>query len=563
VYGTEPSLLPGWTAHVPQDIDDTQYNSLCRNCHNDLDAPDVKPHSGLITGNNYGDWAVECRTCHNPHQHTQFRTYGGESYLHQGIVSNVTETTLTESGAGWPPDEYKGFILIPNAAKVNYNYQITGNTSDTLTVKGTINLARVSPGNTFAIGYGKLIKSTVTLYDILTYIGVSTDIPDEYTLVEADAGWAPDQYQDLEVIPNTAISSNRYTILNNTTDTLTIQEPMDLTGVDVGDIFKILAPKTGDRAVKYFRTTGANSFADIDPTYNNGVCEVCHTQTTHFRNDGQGQDQLHNNIGYSPAGTDCTICHKHVNGFMGMGGGVHDTHVSDEKGPQLFCNDCHGSNVPPILSDGQYLANTTVCDTCHSPGGSYDGVNSAGESIGAKDYWDTGVYDGAELQAGKEKWCAGCHDEVPSVINSISAPNVVGDEDGATRYGTGYGFYKTGHGLPSIELYPATGYSGAGAGCLDCHDATTSHIDGDARTYQAEGTYLTYDPASANYQNGYRLIDVDTGGANGTYPMHMPRTSDVYFDGYGHGVSGFREDWEFALCFSCHDMGICPLFQLP
>jgi cytochrome c len=39
VYGGEPSLLPPWTAHTPQDIDDTQYNTLCWSCHNDIEAP--------------------------------------------------------------------------------------------------------------------------------------------------------------------------------------------------------------------------------------------------------------------------------------------------------------------------------------------------------------------------------------------------------------------------------------------------------------------------------------------------------------------------------------------
>jgi nitrate/TMAO reductase-like tetraheme cytochrome c subunit len=75
VFG-EPSLLPGWTAHVPQDIDDSQYNSLCRDCHNGLDAPDAKPHSSFSTDSDYGEWAVECRTCHNPHEQEQFKKYG-------------------------------------------------------------------------------------------------------------------------------------------------------------------------------------------------------------------------------------------------------------------------------------------------------------------------------------------------------------------------------------------------------------------------------------------------------------------------------------------------------
>lgn len=76
VYGTEPSHLPPWTAHIPQDVDDTQYNTLCWSCHNDVDAPYVRSHSSRQTDNDYGDWTVECRVCHYPHYQKQFKTYG-------------------------------------------------------------------------------------------------------------------------------------------------------------------------------------------------------------------------------------------------------------------------------------------------------------------------------------------------------------------------------------------------------------------------------------------------------------------------------------------------------
>jgi hypothetical protein len=510
VYASESALLPVWTAHIPEDIDDTQYNTLCWSCHDNLTAPFMNTHSSLVLDNSYDDWAVECRVCHNPHKQ-QFRAknHGSQAYVFQGTVGDVDADTLTASGASWETNQYTGYILVPNIEKKDYNYRILSNTGNVLTIddRGNdieIDLSKVSPTDTFGISYGKLV------YDII-YLDKIND----------------------ETLGGPPVT------------------------------------RTGTRTVKFFNNEGANSFADGDLTLE-GICEACHQQTNHFRNydpvlEGDigydDYDRLHSNMDY-PAGTNCTICHKHENGFMGMGSGAHETHMSEDYGPKMTCTvgdlGCHGSNNPAsgpvvLFSDNENFDDTTACDACHSPGGSYNGVTSTGESIGAKDNWDTGVYTGGILTTGKEKWCAGCHDEVPSVIDSVSAPNVIGDESAATRYGTGYGFYKTGHGLPSVELSPATGYGGAGAGCLDCHDATVAHIDGDARTYQAEGTYLTDDPASANYQDGYRLIDVDTGGANGTYPMHMPRTGNVYFTGYGPGVPGVREDWEFALCFECHD----------
>ena len=73
--------------------------------------------------------------------------------------------------------------------------------------------------------------------------------------------------------------------------------------------------------------------------------------------------------------------------------------------------------------------------------------------IGAKTNWLEGVYSEGMLVTGKEKWCAGCHDEIPSEIQSITAPNVIGEENALTNYGLGYGFYKSGHGLPENQQY--------------------------------------------------------------------------------------------------------------
>lgn len=259
---------------------------------------------------------------------------------------------------------------------------------------------------------------------------------------------------------------------------------------------------------------------------NRGVCYFCH-----FDADG--------NFGGA-----CNACHGQPPAT-----GSHTTHFNTSPiGPQITpgqCDDCHvfsgatHMNGQPTFADGNPLATTTVCDVCHSPGGAYNGTQAA------KANWMSGVYAAGALEPGNELWCAGCHDESPAVIQSVLAPNVIGDEDAATRYGTGYGYYKTGHGLSSANLYPATGAYGAGLGCLDCHDSQMTHVDGIARTYAPDSDYLTYDPESANYQTGYRLKNVST-GYGGTYPMHIPRTGNVY-------PPGFREDWEFALCFQCHD----------
>lgn len=485
IYGTEPSLLPEWTDHLPQHIDDTQYNTLCWSCHNDTDAPYVRTHSSRSTDNSYGNWTVECRVCHNPHYQKQ-KEYGSSSYLYSGTSASVTATTIIKTGPDWT-DDYEGMVVMPNISQNKYIYQITDNTGDTLTVEGPMDLTKVTMGNTFAIMYGNLINKAIDLSKIT-----------------------------------------------------------------------ITPAKSGSKTTRFFRTTGSKSFADGDATYD-GVCEVCHTQTTHFRNNGSGSNQLHTNVG-TPAGTNCITCHSHVNGFRHGGSGgsgceechghdpgyggatggkgsyvAHSTHTENDsddlRGPNIGCTGCHEAGGFPNFKsgtdsneDGKYsLSETDVCNPCHSPDGTYNGVNNA--ALGAKNNWSTAgssdskIYaaDGS-LKAGKEKWCATCHDESPSVIQSINAPNVIGDEDGTFTYGTGWGYYKTGHGLSAGQKYPASGgvTAGAGKGCLDCHLSNVAHVDGNARTFDCSNGC-----DSTEYRQAYRLRQV-----GGQEPMFVPWTQN-------------------------------------
>ena len=77
----------------------------------------------------------------------------------------------------------------------------------------------------------------------------------------------------------------------------------------------IIIPNPGEgdteREVVFTSRTGLNSFADGNDIYD-GICEVCHTVTSHHTNDGHhgGQHDGHH------TGDDCITCHKHTNEFM-------------------------------------------------------------------------------------------------------------------------------------------------------------------------------------------------------------------------------------------------------
>jgi hypothetical protein len=376
-------------------------------------------------------------------------------------------------------------------------------------VEGPINELKVSQLDTFAVIYGKLINSGINLYDILTYVGASTDIwPDQPAvgqsqLVQDGAGWTVNEYQGLELIPNMSVTSYRFTILSNTEDTLTLNGTIDMGIVEVGDLFKILLGKEGNATVRFYNSTGANSFADGDEIYD-GVCEVCHSNTTHFRNDGSAETQNHENLGIDgKAGQDCIDCHNHLVGFAHGGGGggggdgsgcgsaagchqdqdSHPVHLSVigltiEEGA---CLTCHLEDDFPKFADGQIgRENTSVCDNCHST----DGAAIAKDII--KDYWSNpGSSDGSPGSwldvEGEESFCGSCHDETPGNSrkegDGVAAPNIVGNK--VTN-----GFYKTGHGREtgsysrlSWQAVTASGNPAANRSCTDCHDLTTQHFD--------------------------------------------------------------------------------------
>jgi predicted CXXCH cytochrome family protein len=597
VYGGLPSLLPAWTVHDPQDIDDSLYNTLCRGCHDDEEAPFMATHSSLQIDNSYGNWSIECRICHDPHSQRQFRTYGSASYLYSGEVAAVTGTTLTKTddGVTWDTDEYQGLVLIPNAlssSRKKYGYKILDTTGNTITVEGPINTSKVLPGDTFVIIYGKLIRSSINLYDILAFIGASTDIrpdepvPGQSLFVQDDAGWTDNAYQGLVLIPNMAEPNYSYMIFSNTEDTLTLQGSIDMTLVEIGDLFKILLGKTGSADVKFYDSTGTNSFADGDEIFD-GVCEVCHSNTTHFRNDGTGETQNHENLGIDgKAGQDCINCHSHLAGFAhsagGGGGGdgsgcsnaagchqdqdSHPTHLNlinltIEEGA---CLTCHLEDDFPKFADDQLgRENTSVCDNCHSS----DGAAIATDIM--KDYWSNpGSSDGSPgswLEGeGEESFCGSCHDETPGNSekegNGDDAPNIVGNK--VTN-----GFFKTGHGKKtgsytrlSWQGVTASGNPAANRSCTDCHDLTIQHFDSQNSRLKI-GFHNDDDNSNCRQCHDPETVAVGEPQWYTTYAdyqnsAHSTEKCSNCHDVHGvSGDPGMTKANQETLCYQCHTEG--------
>ncbi|MCF6364774.1 MAG: hypothetical protein L3J35_01085 [Bacteroidales bacterium] len=308
----------------------------------------------------------------------------------------------------------------------------------------------------------------------------------------------------------------------------------------------------------------------------NAICGGCHSETypvtDEYNASGNGGNSCTPCHPFSsssnyymeyyrvPKPLSCTLCHEQPpdGASFPNSSGSHETHMNSTKGPNISdCSVCHASSgnvthinqiasfASGIDSDGNgniELSETDVCNNCHSPGGTYDGVNDP--EIGAKNNWQSGVYSGNDLTAGKEKWCATCHDENPANSmydgTGIFASKVIGDESASYIYGTGYGYYKTGHGLPDTVSYPASGgvTSGAGLTCSACHDYSSVHIDHIQRTFN-DGDVSTTSPST--YTAGYRLKLI-----GGLDPMQIPLALNTV---------PLNNSNQFLLCYSCHNSG--------
>lgn len=459
--------------------------------------------------------------------------------------SNTNNSLLIEWGLNGV-DFSLGSQNLPHSASP-YTHQITGLTN------GTGYQLRLTFQDTD--GGSNLIQTLTDLtpYDPIVHSSLST----ESTKWAAEGGWGIPSGKYGEFTCQTCHTSGSSNI-KHTKETITAPNGTDQFPIQAA-AGSVVFSSAEDGSSDFGNDSGGHATSSK-------ICEACHSLTDYHRYNTTGQSELghYNNndclrchphsdgFAHGGSGTNCIECHGHDAGTnydpdmtapysagssASQGAGTvqsHSTHTEttgdDLIGPGIYCDSCHDiTNFPYFKSgtdsnsDGKYtLDETDVCDTCHSSGGTYDGVDDA--TIGAKNNWDAGVYLAGALQTGKEKWCAGCHDDSASVIDSVTAPNVIGDETEITAYGTGWGYYKTGHGLPS-GAYPASQTAAANTGCDGCHDLTTSHIDGDYRTY-ANG--------SDNYQAGYRLKS----------GMDIPRTDN---DADSNPLAS-----DFSLCFDCH-----------
>ncbi len=276
-----------------------------------------------------------------------------------------------------------------------------------------------------------------------------------------------------------------------------------------------------DTPVLFTARTGANSFDDGDPTINDGICQVCHTQTAYHTYDGAGVP--HND------GTSCTSCHPHDTGFMPVGGD---------------CTSCHAG-----------------------PQDNGDGIPVGGRRaiVGEFPVGDSHAHYGAVLDSGS---CTVCHDVTTHMngyvelldadsgtLYSFITPNDLAtdpdlsdfcaachDADGATRLANAFDPFGNGNTPPDV----ASKFTGT----LQWQEMFGDTCFGNEGTLRAGNSHHDISNADQLF-SGAKLECLNCHGAHNasaTQPIADPFDTTTAWTGSGNDF-----------CLSCHGGGTGPL----
>ncbi len=458
---------PPWWDNNQLDPDDTFYNNQCWSCHTGAPNPPLRDtHSSkAVQSETYGEWSIQCWECHDAHNHEQLDTYPADRLyedtisLTGGIVLNspvAGQTTIVVDSPSWTDNEFQEdtvnedfFVVVPNIAEDYYVYKVLDNYFDggesrnELIIDGLVNTTYAAAGNTFRIYLSKLVRATIATPDMPTC---------------------------------TVNEFNEFVCTN-----------------------KINMP------TRFKDRTGVNSFADGDATYD-GVCEVCHTQTSHHRNNDNSPaeaDHTHN------VQQKCTTCHFHADGF---------------KVDPAQCSTCHG--YPPI----ENVANTV------STGGNTGLVDNPGSTNSAT----AGAHDRHYNTEGIA--CSSCH--YKSTGSGATHKGSSGDLNVTLGFNLFSGYYQGGdYGGQGSVLYnttttsPATNVpSGTAQQCnnIYCH----SDVQNGAASGVGLGTYFT-----PTWENPPALQCGDCHNADGS-------GTGTYMTSGSHNIHVVTQQF---VCNKCHD----------
>lgn len=306
----------------------------------------------------------------------------------------------------------------------------------------------------------------------------------------------------------------------------------------------ILTPNSGIKTVTFYNKTGDALQSYVDSSSGagtQGVCQVCHTQTTgngvpRWRNTGNS-DSAHYQ---SPSTQRCTDCHSHTRGFG------------------VSCNQCHGNPPPPLATPptGSQIAgahqfhvnNGYPCAQCHyNSAGSGSTHNNNVISLGF--FGIFGIYDGGSYDGQSAANYQSTH---PGTTVSNSGSKVC-----SNIYCHG-GTMAPNNGLNTTPQWdaPSGSYSCSNSPNGACHGASVSnppsrgshpkHVNSTITGMQLPCSTCHY---SNNHVSGSVDWDFDEAGD--------PKVSGALYRGSGSGSTSPVPSTSYGQCTSlyCHSDG--------
>ncbi len=534
LFSTDPGSM------TPEQLKDA-YNNMCKRCHTSAAgsyhgtaAPVVGAHNDTIVQGSF-TFDTSCIDCHHPHyQSDQFwygrKYYGSEYRLFTGqgsvtsTLTNPTRTVITynpatlspKSGSSWdtsgPPDNDVEVGLANLAAK-------------TTSGRGAAFLPNTaSPYNSH------MIESIDTAAKTITVKGTVSSV--------ATAGFAIAYGQVVKRdLPLATASGNTV----------------------------ILLDRTGQYSYAHSDGLGAGG---KDSTVT-GICQVCHTQTGHWRNTPDAARDNHF------SGENCMNCHQHLTGFKpnfvdhydlatpyvtDYTGGSEETCVSCHVSPGTYnvdrdyityvhnftCENCHVDfDSPPTLKvgpngngDAQLTDGSNTCSDCHGTTGGYN------YSVDFENAHDVKDHDGLVGKTGTTivSNCNYCH--TGDIINLDATPDVHNDNCFNCHTNTGNDGQLHGGNTGSsyngvVSVGTAAGHTvGTTSNCSECHATRASDFsshDHSNATYHEVGGSVRTDSTVAQgagdtSQNSAQLCsachNTNGGGLTGWDDIYVEHNSD-------------------------------------
>lgn len=355
-----------WWQFSPTTPGTTEYSgrtdAVCNNCHG-ANGSEVRKisHSSLsmaeVHNATLGDWSTKCIDCHNPHLQPQINwlsasaTFGdgslaGGLYLAEGTIDTITDNT----------DGTTTITFTNAAAKAPWQD----------TSRWTMKSGTAGRGLLLSLGYTSGDK---------TYEIIDASVTSPITTGANGSGIGSITVQS----GADPVDALKYTGSNF--------------GIIYGQLVKasIQTPNSGSKDVQFFDPLdGMVDTASGAAT--KAICQVCHTATTYWRNDGSLT--THND------GLVCTSCHVIAAGFkpnypdhdgfiarLTSCGSCHTQAQVVEDIHQFSCTTCHVASGPPALKTADITTPFRQDPPVWTPLNSPPANGDCGQCHGA-DYFD-------------------------------------------------------------------------------------------------------------------------------------------------------------------------------